>query len=95
MVVVVVVWSYQCNERETRERRLRTGGYIYINSIYTIEDEQLHNLPGGESELRTSMLIMPTEVLSLDSLGSLAVPLLLSEQEEEEEVLVWSLLRSD
>lgn len=30
VVVVVVVWSYQCNERETRERRLRTGGYIYI-----------------------------------------------------------------
>ena len=68
---------------------------IYIYSIYTIEDEQLHNLPGGESELHTSMLIMPTEVWSLDSLGSLAVPLLLSEQEEEEEVLVWSLLRSD
>ena len=25
----VVVWSYQCNERETRERLLRIGGYIY------------------------------------------------------------------
>ena len=28
LVVVVVVGSYQCNERETMERLLRTGGYL-------------------------------------------------------------------